>query len=311
MKSKPLLVALAAVALFVGLFLLFGGGKTGGFSGEKALAHAAAVVAIGERTPGSEGSRKAQASIEASLAEAGWTTLRQEFEADTPRGTLPFVNVRARFAGKDLAPLDWSDGGGMVVVGSHYDTKFIDAFPFVGANDGGSSTGALIELARVLAAVPERARRVELVFFDGEENIGGEYTATDGLFGSREYAKLWRGAPPERKPSHGLILDMVGDPQLTIKPPQDSPRPLLLALYAAATDLGYRKYFGLNATDIIDDHVPLNQAGIPTLNLIDLDYPHWHQAGDTIDKLSARSLEIVGRVTVRLLERLLDPKEPK
>lgn len=305
MKAKPLLITLAAAGLFVVLFFAFGGGGKGGeFSGEKALAHATSIVGFGERTPGSEGIRKAQDYIEKALSEAGWTSVRQEFEADTVKGKLPFVNIRARFPEKG-GDIDWTDGGGLTLVGSHYDTKFFDAFTFVGANDGGSSTGALLELARVLAGSPDLARRIELVFFDGEENIGGEYTATDGLFGSREYAKLWRAAPPERKPVRGFVLDMVGDPQLNVNPPQDSPRPLLLALYAAATDLGHRRYFGLNQTDILDDHVPLNQAGIPTLDIIDLDYPHWHQAGDTVDKLSARSLEIVGSVTFRVLERLL------
>jgi glutaminyl-peptide cyclotransferase len=307
MKAKPLLVVAAAVALFAGLYFVFGGGGgsgSGSFSGEKALAHASSVIAFGERTPGSEGIRKAQAYIESALADAGWTTVRQEFEADTPRGKLPFVNIRARLA-REGGAIDWADGGGLTLIGSHYDTKFFDSFTFVGANDGGSSTGALIELARVLAAAPELARQIELIFFDGEECIGENYTATDGLYGSREYAKLWRGAPPAKKPVRGLVLDMIGDPQLNVNPPQDSPRPLLLALYAAANDLGHRKVFGLNQTDILDDHVPLNQAGIPTLDIIDLDYPHWHQEGDTADKLSASSLEIVGRVTVRLLERLI------
>ncbi len=299
-------IGLAVVAILVVGGVLVQRAKSGRFSGERAFEHVRAIVEIGERTPGSEGIEKARVLIESELKKQGWRTIRQKVKAGTPRGEIEFVNIRARFEGSEA---DWAKAGGMGVVASHYDTKFFDDFEFVGANDGGSSTGALMEMARVLAAKPDLARRIELVFFDGEENIGGEYTPTDGLFGSREYGRYWRGAPPEVKPKFGIVLDLVGDRNLNVNPPQDSPRDLLLKLYDAAEQLGHRKKFGLSSKDIIDDHVPLNQAGIPTLDVIDLDYPHWHEAGDTLDKISPRSLEITGRVVVRLLEMLLPTNE--
>lgn len=298
------LIPIVAAALFFGVLTLFRSPSAGEpFSGEKALAHVAAIVAIGPRTPGSDGIERSRQYIEAELAGLGWSVRRQSFDAPTPRGTLTFVNLRARFG--SAADIDWRKGSGMVLLASHYDTKFYDDFTFVGANDGGSSTGALIELARVIALREDMRQRVELVFFDGEENIGGEYTPTDGLFGSREYAKLWRTMPPGERPVFGYLLDMVGDRDLNVEPPRDSPRHLLKALYDAADELGYRKYFGLNETEIIDDHVPLNQAGIPTLDVIDLNYAPWHQAGDTMDKLSAKSLEICGGTVLRAVEILL------
>jgi glutaminyl-peptide cyclotransferase len=300
-----ILIPLIAIGLFVAALVFFKGGedKPELFSGELAMAHVKAIVDIGPRTPGSAGIERARLYIEKELNALGWAVERQSFEASTVRGTLTFVNLRARLG--DAEKLDWKKGTGMALLASHYDTKFCDDFVFVGANDGGSSTGALIEMARVIGLDESIRDRVELVFFDGEENIGGEYTATDGLFGSREYAKMWRGYPAQEKPRFGFLLDMVGDKDLKVKPPMSSPRDLLLELYRASEKLGYRKYFGLNEGEIIDDHVPLNQAGIPTLDVIDLDYGTWHQAGDTLDQLSAQSLEICGASVQLALRQLL------
>lgn len=308
--ARFLTPVIAAVAVFAAALFFFkkDTGQNGEpFSGEAALRHVAAIVQIGPRTPGSEGIEKSRQYIESELSKVGWTVSRQSFEAPTPRGPLTFVNVRARFGAAET--IDWKKGEGMVVLASHYDTKFYDDFVFVGANDGGSSTGALIEMARVIAAREAIRDRIELVFFDGEENIGGEYTATDGLFGSREYAKIWRGYPAAERPVFGFLLDMIGDKKFMIEPPRDSPRHLLKALYDAAEELGHREKFGLYASEIIDDHVPLNQAGIPTLDVIDLSYGPWHQEGDTLDQLSAKSIEISGSVTLRAVELLLE-KQP-
>ncbi|MEM9479251.1 MAG: M28 family peptidase [Verrucomicrobiota bacterium] len=300
MKRAIPLAIVVAFALIVVVF--FVGGDDKQFDGERAMAHVKAIVDLGPRPPGSEALEASRQYLERELAALGWQTSRQRIVQETVRGEIEFINLRARFGDGEM---DWKDGGGLALICSHYDTKFYDDFIFVGANDGGSSTGALVEIARVLAFKPSVAKQVELVFFDGEENIGGEYTPTDGLFGSIYYAKQFRGAPPEKKPRFGLLLDMIGEKDVQIAVPQDSPRILYRYLTEAAQELGVRDRFRLYHQSIIDDHVPLNQAGIPTIDIIDIEYPVWHTAGDTLDKLSAESLELVCRVTLRALESLL------
>jgi Zn-dependent M28 family amino/carboxypeptidase len=201
--------------------------------------------------------------------------------------------------------MDWKRGGGLLLLCSHYDTKLMDAINFVGANDGGSSSGVLLELAAVLGMAPELARGIELVFFDGEEAVV-EFTEVDGLYGSRHYAKFWRAAPAGEKPEAAYVLDLVGDSRLRIAPPSDSPPALLRELYRAAEAAGERRIFGLHSTPITDDHVPLNAAGIPALDVIDAGYMgrgSWHTAADSLDSVTPGSLGRVGRVMLELLDR--------
>ncbi len=190
-------------------------------------------------------------------------------------------------------------GAVRALVCSHYDTKRFDdpGVRFVGANDAGSSTGALLELARVLALDPGFARKFELVFFDGEEGVI-TIDDNDGLYGSRHYAADLRKSGRARQFKLGILWDMMGDRDLTITLSPNSPPQLARGIFAAADALGTRAHFGFFHGDIVDDHVPLNAAGIPTIDLIDFDYPPWHTAGDTLDKVSAESLEIVGRATL-------------
>lgn len=274
------------------------------FSGALARIHVEKLVAFGPRPAGSEALESARQYIEAQLIEHGWATERQLFDDQTPQGKVGFANIRARYVGKGSPEGVW-DRQAKVLVGSHYDTKPYTAFEFVGANDGGSSTGALIELARVAAFHPPLARSLELVFFDGEEAFDPNITATDGLYGSRFYAKRLRRLEDDQRPVQGVILDMIGDPNLDVGVPSDSPPKLFRALESAAKDLGYEKYFGKHDSPIIDDHVPLNQSGVPTIDIIDLNFAPWHTAGDTMDQVSAESLQIVGSTAVLLIEKYL------
>jgi Zn-dependent M28 family amino/carboxypeptidase len=182
---------------------------------------------------------------------------------------------------------------------SHYDTKLFDTIRFVGANDGGSSTGLLLEIARVLGQHANVARNVELVFFDGEEAYEN-FSETDGLYGSRYFARQLQseGAKQFRG---GILFDMVGDRSLGITLPADSPAAMARDVFAAAEALKLRKYFSYLDRDLIDDHAPLNAIGIPTIDIIDFDYPWWHTADDTLDKISAQSLQIVGSVALYYL----------
>lgn len=191
----------------------------------------------------------------------------------------------------------------MFLLSSHYDTKTFDSIQFVGANDGGSSTGALLEMARVLSLHPELAARIELVFFDGEEAYES-FSATDGLYGSRYFAQQIQQTKTRNHYRGGILWDMMGDHSLTITLSPDSPEQLTRDIFAAAAAVKARAHFTYAGNDILDDHTPLNKIGIPTIDLIDFDYPPWHTAGDTMDKLSAESLQTIGAVTAYYLAKL-------
>ncbi|MFN0126638.1 MAG: M28 family peptidase [Verrucomicrobiales bacterium] len=269
-------------------------------SGERALEWARTLVDFGPRPSGSEALEKTRQFLEQELRRLGWATQRQSFEDTTPRGRLTFVNLRARLNSTALDP--WERPTPLLIA-SHYDTKYYTEFQFVGANDGASGNALKLELARVLSTRPALAERVELVFFDGEEATI-DYTPLDGLHGSRHYARAWRESPRDRRPRRGILLDMVGEKELRIEmPANQSSGPLRKLALQAAADAGHAPQFGLSSQEIIDDHVPLGMAGLEMVNFIDLNYPVWHTADDTIDQLSAESLAIVGRVTLLLAEK--------
>ena len=265
--------------------------------GEKALAHVQRLVDFGPRPPASEALEKSRKYIEQQLRDSGWDVTRQSFSDETPRGKMTFVNLIARFRGKQpKAPSNQT-----FLLCSHYDTKIFDEIQFVGANDGGSSTGLLVELARVLAERPALASKIELVFFDGEEAVE-TFTDSDGIYGSRYFATDLTKTKMPTQFRGGILLDMVGDRSLDITLPLDSPNNMAHDIFAAAEALNCRNHFTyFDSGSITDDHTPLNAAGIPTIDLIDFDYPPWHTAGDTMDKISGESLQTVGRVVIYYL----------
>src|SRR5437762_1124305 len=261
-------------------------------SGEKALAHVQRLVDFGQRPSGSGAIEKSRHYIEDQLRRSGWRVTRQAFTDDTPRGRVQFVNLIAQFPDQgNTAPL--------FLLCSHYDTKTFDTIKFVGANDAGSSTGLLLELARVIGQHPNLAGKIELVFFDGEEAYD-HFSETDGLYGSRYFARQLQGSSTKQFRA-GILFDMVGDRSLDVTLPADSPPEIARDIFAAAEALKLRSYFTYLDREMIDDHSPLNAIGIPTIDVIDFDYPSWHTAGDTIDKISAESLQIVGSVALYYL----------
>lgn len=265
------------------------------FSGENALAHVQAMVDLGPRPPGTEAIEKTRKYLTTQLELSGWKVTRQIFADQTPRGQVEFVNLVANFPGVDRPP--------SFLLCSHYDTKTFDTVRFVGANDAGSSTGVLIELARVLSLRPDLAQKTTLVFFDGEEAYQA-FSGTDGLYGSRYFARDLVAQNKATQYRGGILFDMVGDQSLNITLPPDSPAEMARDIFAAAEALNLRKHFTYFDRDIMDDHTPLNAVGIPTIDLIDFDYPPWHTAEDTIDKLSAESLQTVGAVASYYLSEL-------
>ena len=265
------------------------------FSGENAFRHVQELVDYGPRPPASAAIEKSRAYITKQLQDFGWQVTPQSFEQETPRGKITFVNLLATFGGPESAQSPRT-----FLLCSHYDTKTFTTARFVGANDGGSSTGLLLEMARVLALQPALARKIELAFFDGEEAYVS-FTNTDGLYGSRYFAKSLADAGKVKQFRGGILFDMVGDRDLTITLPPDSPSEITLEIFAAAEALKERQHFTYSHSGILDDHAPLNEVGIPTIDLIDFDYPPWHTPEDTMDKISPESLKIVGSVAVRYL----------
>jgi hypothetical protein len=278
------------------------------FSGKKAFEEVARQVAFGPRPSGSGALEKARAHIAGTLTAHGWNVERQEFDASPvpAAGNIHFVNLVARFPANGAAR-----DTQRAIVASHYDTKRMNGVSFVGANDGASSTGALLELARVLATAPALAGLIELVFFDGEEAIqqfGSAEEGPDGLVGSRHYARVLRDSGRAPQFRFAIVWDMIGDKDLTVTLPRDTPAALAGGLFAASEQLGVRKNFGYHSERILDDHEPLIRiARIPAMDVIDFDYAPWHTSGDTLDKLSPASLETIGRTTLWLLARELAP----
>jgi Zn-dependent M28 family amino/carboxypeptidase len=237
---------------------------------------------------GTPGARRARAYITGEVKKLGVKVDVRAFEADTPHGRLQLANVVAVLPGRR------SD---VILLGGHYDTKYFPDFRFVGANDGGSSAALLIELARRLAATP-REYTYWVVWFDGEE-ARVSWTATDSLYGSRRLvAELARD---RRLPRAMVLVDMIGDRDLGILRDTYSTPWLMNLIWATAARLGHGRHFLNTAMGVEDDHAPFLSAGVPAALLIDFDYPPWHTADDTLDKVSAKSLAVVGDVVLAAL----------
>ena len=260
------------------------------FDGARAFTHLEQIVAIGPRPAGSPGAEQTRAYIAKELSALGIKTEEQVFEARTPTGPVRMVNVRAAIPGS---------GTGRLIIAGHYDTKIFKAFPFVGANDGGSSTAFLIELARVLKqrrnAVP-----IELLFLDGEEAVVEWSLESDSTYGSRHYVDAAKKDGTLKDIRAMILVDMIGDRNLAIQREPTSTPWLTDIIWSAARRLK-RPEFVETAYAVEDDHIPFLRAGVPAVDLIDLDYRAWHTAGDTLDKVAASSLQAVGDVLLEAL----------
>jgi glutaminyl-peptide cyclotransferase len=256
--------------------------------GAAALRHVERLVAIGPRVAGTPGAERARAYITTELKKLGVKVEVRAFEADTPHGRLSLANVIA------IVPGPRSD---VILLGGHYDTKYFKEFRFVGANDGGSSTALLLELTRRLAATP-REYTYWVVWFDGEE-ARVSWTPTDSLYGSRRLAAEL--AQAGQLPRAMVLVDMIGDRNLGILRDAYSTPWLTDLLWATAGRLGHGRHFLDTAMGVEDDHAPFLKAGVPAALLIDFDYPPWHTAEDTLDKVSAQSLAVVGDVVLGAL----------
>jgi Zn-dependent M28 family amino/carboxypeptidase len=258
--------------------------KTSPFNEQRAAADLKTLVDFGPRPAGSDAIEKERAYIVSELQKAGLKPQLDSFDARTPRGFRKMVNIRATRVGSKPS---------IIALTGHYDTKLFD-FPFVGASDGGSSAAWLLEMARATANL-KLENTLEFTFFDGEEAVV-EWTADDSVYGSR-YDVDRRIRDKSLQQLKALILvDMIGDKNLNIKKETQSTDWLKNIIWTTAASLGYTREFPNDNVEVADDHIPYLKAGVPSVDLIDFDYPPWHTAQDTLDKTSGRSLKIVGDV---------------
>jgi Zn-dependent M28 family amino/carboxypeptidase len=248
-------------------------------------------VAFGPRPSGSAALQKTREFILAELKAAGIETRTQAFIAKTPLGEVSMANVIGTIPGKRPE---------RIAIASHFDTKLFKDIRFLGASDAASSTAALLELGRVLKS---RANEytIELLFFDGEEAVVEWSLNNDNTYGSRHYVQAAQQAGTLRGLQALVLLDMIGDKDLVIRRDANSTPWLVDIVWNAAARAGHRAVFSNELTSIDDDHMPFVRAGIPSVDIIDLDYPAWHTADDTLDNVAARSLQIVGDVVLAAL----------
>jgi glutaminyl-peptide cyclotransferase len=263
------------------------------FDSSRAWEHLRQLVSIGPRPAGSPAIEQTRKYIKDQLAAAGIAVTDQAWEDETPLGKVRMVNLVATIPGARKDRL---------VIAGHYDTKLFRQFRFVGASDGGSSTAFLIELARVLKA-RKNPLTIELLFLDGEEAVL-EWEGNDHTYGSRHYVEAAKRDGSLATLKALVLIDMIGDRDLRIRRDTNSTRWLTDVIWDAAKRLELDSAFITETTRVEDDHIPFLQAGVPAVDIIDLDYEPWHTAKDTIDAVSARSLQIVGDVLLAALPQI-------
>jgi hypothetical protein len=275
------------------------------FDSNRAYEDIRQLVAIGPRVAGTPGAEAARAYITKQLQASGIKVEEQPFEATTPLGRVKMVNLRATLpaAGGGLST-------GRLVIGGHSDTKLFRDFTFVGANDGGSSAAFLIELGRALKSRTNRVP-IELLFLDGEEAVVN-WEGTDHTYGSRYYVDAARKAGTLKDIRAFVLVDMIGDRDLVIKREANSTPALTDAIWSAARKLNRREFVN-ETTPIEDDHLEFLAQGVPSVDIIDLEYATrsgevaWHSKYDTLENVAAGSLQAVGDVLIAALPALESP----
>ena len=260
------------------------------FDSNRAWGHLQHVVSLGPRPSGSPAIEQTRKYIKQQLAAIGLTPADQAWDDETPLGRVHMVNLIATIPGasKDR-----------IAITGHYDTKLFREFPFVGADDGGSSTAFLLEMARVL-----KGRRnlltFDVIFLDGEEAVV-EWRGNDHTYGSRHYVEAARRDGSIATLKANILVDMVADRDLGIRRDSYSTPWLNDIIWQTAAKLNLSSYFLSAPTTVEDDHLPFLAAGVPSVDLIDLDYDAWHTRRDTLEAVSARSMQVVGDVLVASL----------
>jgi len=275
--------------------------KTGGFDGAAAYDFTAKLVAFGPRPPDTDAIRKTQDYLLAELKSFGCAYSVDDFHASTPIGSLAMKNIIAKVPGT---------GKGIILLLTHYDTVRIP--DFVGADDGGSSTGFMLEMAQLLCGQkPTGTNSVWMAFLDGEEaqlveNGQAQWTKDDSLFGSRELAASMELSGDLKRVHAVMLADMVGAKGLKIEKDNNSTPWVTALVWKTAGRLGYGTIFvdALNG-GVQDDHEPFTDRHVPAADITEFpNYPQWHTTQDTLDKLSPRSFAVVGHVFVETIRAL-------
>jgi len=274
------------------------------FNGERAMEHVKKQVELGPRISGSAELAKTRDYIIDSLKSSGLAVTTDEFSASTPIGEKKMVNITAEIPGESKD---------VIIISSHYETKYFKDMKFVGANDPGSSVGTLLEIGRVLGAKQQKPKMTYwLAFFDGEESFCEGWDecskpgAPDNTYGSRHYVAQIKKKNELERARAMILLDIMGFKNLELGRDTMSTRWLQDILWRTAREVGHGKYFadwpeGVGG----DDHEPFLREGIPAVDLIQLSgYPYWHRADDTLDKVSPESMKIVGEVVLASLPRV-------
>ena len=275
------------------------------FNGERAMDHARKQVEFGPRPPGSPQLEKTRAYIVDQLKSFGLTVTVDEFTAKTPQGEKKMANVTGELPGETKTA---------ILIASHYDSKFYKNMLFVGANDPAASVGTLLEIGRVIGSLREKPKvTVKLVFFDGEEAFCENWSDCgtpddpDNTYGSRHYVSQLQ-AKKELADIYALILlDMIGYKKLELGRDSISTRWLQDIIWETGRELGHGKIFVDREEGVGgDDHEPFLRAGVEAVDIIQLNsYPYWHKADDTIDKISAQSMKIVGDTVLASLPKIV------
>ena len=283
------------------------------FNGERAMDHVKKQMEIGPRVPGSPELARTRDYIMRALKSYGLVVKTDEFNSTTPLGEKKMVNLTAEVPG---------ESNDVIIISSHYDSKFYKDMRFVGANDPGTSVGALLELGRVLGASPQKPKLTYwLVFFDGEEALCEDWEQChnpnpadpksplpDNTYGSRRYVTRLRETNELERARALILLDLMGSKDLDLGRDTMSTKWLQDIVWQTARELGYGKFFVDRPEGVGgDDHEPFLRAGIDSLDLIQLSsYPYWHKADDTIDKVSAQSMKVVGDVVLGSLPKIAE-----
>ena len=264
------------------------------FDSGRAWEHLRQLVAIGPRPSGSPAIEQTRKYIREQLGAAGLTATEQAWDEQTPIDRVRMVNLVATIPGARKE---------RIVFAGHYDTKLYRQFRFVGASDGGSSAAFLLELARVLKA-RKNPLTIELLFLDGEEARLPDWHGTDNTYGSRHYVDLAKRDGSLATLKALVLIDMIGDRDLNMRRDTNSTPWLTDLIWLEAKRQNLDDDFIAESTKIEDDHLPFLAAGVPAVDIIDLDYEAWHTAKDTLDAVSARSLQVVGDVVLAALPKI-------
>jgi glutaminyl-peptide cyclotransferase len=284
--------------------------QTGGFDGARAWKYLEKIVSFGPRPPATPNIHREQAWLVSQLQSFGCQVSEDNFHAQTGVGNLAMENIIAKVPGHDP---------GILLLLSHYDTVRLPGF--VGADDGGSSTALLLEIAHDICGKPQQLT-VWIAFLDGEEeqtNFQTEqqaqttWTSDNNTFGSRELAASMDLSGDLKKVKALLLADMIGDANLDITRESNSTPWLEDLVWSVAKRMGYSQYFLNTYMSVTDDHTPFLSRHVPSADIIDFDYPYWHTTEDTLDKCSPHSLAVVGHVflgSIQALDQKFAPASP-